>query len=117
MFSWAAIDASARLSRTGTTITSHKGQVMKCAFAFSWLDTNDERRETSSTSPLRRCGFKIAPAPAAAIVLGLVSPANAQVIPSTTDEVAAPWNAQRIFEPSSLPKLTDPDSREQVPPE
>jgi hypothetical protein len=64
-----------------------------------------------------RSGLKIAPAPAAAIVLGLASPANAQVIPSTNEELAAPWNVQRIFEPSSLPTLTDRDSREEVPPE
>jgi hypothetical protein len=70
-----------------------------------------------SATSLRRCGLKIAPVPAAAIVLGLVSPANAQVIPSTVEEVAPPWNTQRIFEPSSMPNLPDPDSREEVPPE
>ena len=91
---------------------------MKSAFAFSWSDASRERRKISrSAASLRRCGLKIAPAPAAAIVLGLVSPANAQVIPSTAEEVAPPWNAQRIFEPSSMPNLTDPDSREEVPPE
>ncbi len=31
--------------------------------------------------------------------------------------MASPWNAQRIFEPSSLPELTDPDNREDIPPE
>jgi hypothetical protein len=91
---------------------------MKCAFAFSWSDASGERREISrSAISLRRRGLKIAPAPAAAIVLGLVSPANAQVIPSTAEEVTPPWNAQRIFEPSSMPNLPDPDSREEVPPE
>jgi len=91
---------------------------MKSAFAFSWSDASRERREISrSATSLRRCGLKIAPVPAAAIVLGLVSPANAQVIPSTAEEVAPPWNAQRIFEPSSMPNLPDPDSREEVPPE
>jgi hypothetical protein len=91
---------------------------MKCAFAFSWSDTSEERREVSRPgTSLRRCGLKIAPVPAAAIVLGLVSPANAQAIPSTNEEVAPPWNAQRIFEPSSMPNLPDPDSREEVPPE
>jgi hypothetical protein len=91
---------------------------MKCAFAFSWPDASGERREISrSAISLRRRGLKIAPAPAAAIVLGLVSPANAQVIPSTAEEVTPPWNAQRIFEPSSMPNLPDPDSREEVPPE
>jgi len=91
---------------------------MKCAFAFSWSDASGERREMSrSATSLRRCGLKIAPVPAAAIVLGLASPANAQVIPSIAEEVAPPWNAQRIFEPSSMPNLPDPDSREEVPPE
>jgi hypothetical protein len=91
---------------------------MKCAFAFSWPDASGERREISrSAISLRRRGLKIAPAPAAAIVLGLVSPANAQVIPSTAEEVTPPWNAQRIFEPSSMPNLPNPDSREEVPPE
>jgi hypothetical protein len=70
-----------------------------------------------SAISLRRCGFRIAPAPAAAIMIGLASPAKAQVIPSTNEEVAPPWNAQRIFEPSSLPKLTDPNSQEEVAPE
>ena len=50
-------------------------------------------------------------------MIGLASPAKAQVIPTTSEEVAPPWNAQRIFEPSSLPTLTDPDNREEVPPE
>jgi hypothetical protein len=91
---------------------------MKGAFAFSWLDVSAERRGISrAANALRRRGLRIAPAPAAAIVLGLVTPANAQVIPPTTEDTAPPWNAQRIFEPSSLPTLTDPDSREQVAPE
>src|SRR5260370_10869821 len=91
---------------------------MNCAFAFSWLDASEQRRGISrSTTSLRRCGLKIAPVPAAAIVLGLVSPANAQAIPSTNEEVAPPWNAQRIFEPSSMPNPLHPDSRQEVPPE
>jgi hypothetical protein len=91
---------------------------MKCGFAFSWLDAGEERRGISrSATSLRRCGLKIAPVPAAAIVLGLVSPANAQVVPSASEEIAPPWNTQRIFEPSSRPNLTDPDSREEVHPE
>src|SRR3984885_5086199 len=91
---------------------------MKCAFSFSRLDKSGERRRLSrSATPLRRCCLWIGSAPAAAIVLGLVSPANAQVITTTIDQVAAPWNAQRIFEPSAMPNLTDPDNREEVPPE
>jgi hypothetical protein len=70
-----------------------------------------------SAPALRRCRLGIAPAPAIAIVLGLASSASAQVIPSTNEEMAPPWNAQRIFEPSSLPDLTDPNSREEIPPE
>jgi hypothetical protein len=91
---------------------------MRSAFAFAWLDTSEKRRGISrSAISQRRRALSLAPAPAAAIVLGLASPANAQVVPSTSEEVAAPWNAQRIFEPSSRPNLTDPDSREEVAPE
>jgi hypothetical protein len=98
------------------TIAFQKGQVMKGSFAFSWLDGTEGRRETSrSAASLGRRGLKIAPAPAAAIVLGLVSPANAQIVPSTTEEVAPPWNAQQIFYPSTLPVLSDPAGREEVP--
>jgi hypothetical protein len=64
---------------------------------------------------LGRRGLKIAPAPAAAIMLGLVSPANAQVVPTTIEGVAPPWNAQQIFDPSTLPVLSDPGSGEPVP--
>lgn len=40
------------------------------------------------------------------------------MIPSTTEDVAPPWNAQRVFEPSSLPELTRPeDSEDEVAPE
>jgi hypothetical protein len=86
---------------------------MRCAFSFSRLDASEERDGTSRPAiSLRRCGLTIAP-----VVLGLVSSANAQMVPSTNEEVAAPWNAQRVFESSSLPNLTDPDSREEVPPE
>jgi hypothetical protein len=91
---------------------------MNCAFAFSWLDASEQRRGISrSTTSLRRCVLRIAPVPTAAIVLGLVSPVNAQVVPSTNEAVAPPWNAQRIFEPSSMPNLTDPDSHEEQRPE
>ena len=38
-------------------------------------------------------------------------------IPWTKEEMASPWNAQRIFEPSSQPDLTDRESREEIPPE
>jgi hypothetical protein len=64
-----------------------------------------------------RCRFSLLPAPAAAILLGLGSSANAQAIPWTSGEFASPWNAQKIFEPSSLPDRTDPDNREEIPPE
>lgn len=50
-------------------------------------------------------------------MLGLASPSNAQVIASTTEQIAAPWNAQRVFEPSSLPDLTDPEMRDEIQPE
>ena len=61
--------------------------------------------------------FNLLPAPAAAILLGLGSSAHAQAIPWTNGEFASPWNAQKIFEPSSLPDRTDPENREEIPPE
>jgi hypothetical protein len=50
-------------------------------------------------------------------VLGFASPAGAQVIPTTTEATAPPWNAQRIFDPTPLPELTAADNREPVAPE
>ena len=84
---------------------------MKCAVAFTWSDATEERRGIRrSPTVLRRSS--LGTAPAVAIVLALASSTNAQVIPSTSEEMAPPWNAQRMFEPSSLPDLTDPNSRE-----
>ena len=62
-------------------------------------------------------GLIVTPAPVIAILLGLGASANAQAIPWTKEEMASPWNAQRIFEPSAQPDLTNPDSREEIPPE
>ncbi|WP_249127378.1 outer membrane beta-barrel protein [Bradyrhizobium lablabi] len=66
---------------------------------------------------LDRRGLAVAPTPVIAMLLGLSTPANAQAIPWSRDEISAPWNAQRIFEPTTPPDLTDPDSREEIPPE
>src|SRR5882724_468198 len=91
---------------------------MECTSTFSWLDAIGKSEEKSrSVASLGWLGLKIAPGPAAAIVLGLGSPANAQAIPWTNEQIASPWNAQRIFEPSAQPDLTNPDSREEIPPE
>src|SRR4051812_40149933 len=92
---------------------------MGCRFASAQLGVigNRKHKSRSADGPGRR-GLIIAPGPAAAAILfGLVSPANAQAIPWTNEEMASPWNAQKIFEPSTLPDLTDPDSREEIPPE
>jgi hypothetical protein len=85
-------------------------------FALPWLDTFGESRSRSLAS-LGRHGLRIAPGTATAIAIGLASPAHAQAIQSTNEEIAPPWNAQRIFEPSSRPELTDPNVPEEVPPE
>lgn len=53
----------------------------------------------------------------AGLLLTCTSQSDAQVIPSTRLLVDPPWNAQRVFEPSSLPELTDRDSEEEVSPE
>jgi hypothetical protein len=64
-----------------------------------------------------RRSFALLPGRAAAILLGLGSAANAQAIPWTTGEFASPWNALKVFEPSSLPDRGDPDNREEIAPE
>ncbi|WP_245286411.1 outer membrane beta-barrel protein [Bradyrhizobium sp. ARR65] len=86
-----------------------------CAFAISHVNVSEDI--SRSVRSLRGRGLKFAPIPAAAIALSLASPAKAQVVPMTTEEVAPPWNAQRIFDPTPLPLLTDRDSREEVAPE
>lgn len=55
---------------------------------------------------------RIAPWPATAILLGIASPANAQAIQNTMEPLAAPWNAQRVFEPSALPSFEGRDDRD-----
>jgi hypothetical protein len=51
------------------------------------------------------------------LVIAFSFPAQAQVIPSTTEIIAAPWNAQKVFEPSGLLDLTPIDSRDEIAPE
>jgi hypothetical protein len=91
---------------------------MERTTAFGWLNAiGMSGPQSRSVVAFGRCGLKIVPAPVTAIVLGLGSSANAQVLPWPNEEVAPPWNAQQIFEPSPLPKLIDPDTREAIPPE
>lgn len=94
-----------------------RGTVMESgsALASSSASSGDggPRRCASAAG---RCRFALLPGPAAAILLGLGSSADAQAIPWTTGEFASPWNAQRIFEPSSLPERAKPDD-EETPPE
>lgn len=96
---------------------------MKSTFALMALNDIGERRRTSrSNTRPSRGGLKIARVriaqwPATALVLSLASPSNAQVIPSTTELLASPWNTQRVFEPSSLPDMTDRDTNDGIQPE
>lgn len=53
----------------------------------------------------------------AAMLVAPISRSVAQVIPTTRDDVVPPWNAQQVFEPTPLPQLADPDTREDVSPE
>ncbi|MGB3046250.1 MAG: outer membrane beta-barrel protein [Xanthobacteraceae bacterium] len=53
----------------------------------------------------------------AGLLLACSSRSDAQVIPSTKLLVDPPWNAQRVFEPSPLPELTNRDSGDEIPPE
>ena len=91
--------------------SSRKGWVMGFEFAISWWNASGRSGERCRFIRVPgRCRFNLLPAPAAAILLGLGSSANAQAIPWTNGEFASPWNAQKIFEPSSLPDRTDPDN-------
>lgn len=90
---------------------------MGSGFALAWLNSPGDRTQMRSASARGRWSIKVLPAPMVAALLGLGSPANAQAIPWTTGEFASPWNSQRVFEPSSLPDRTDPDNREEIPPE
>ena len=91
---------------------------MKCRSAFAWPNATEENGgRLRAAGALGRRSFVILPGSVAAILLGLGSSANAQAIPWTNGETASPWSAQRIFEPSSLPDRTDPDNREEIPPE
>lgn len=51
------------------------------------------------------------------VIIGLSSPSYAQVIPNNFEQTAPPWNAQRVFEPTPLPDLSDADGGEEVKPE
>jgi len=75
-----------------------------------------DREKASLPAVLRHRRFGIATG-STAIALSLASPASAQVVPSTFEVVASPWNAQKVFEPAVLPDLTPPDARDEVPPE
>ena len=91
---------------------------MGCRSAFAWLNATEENGgQLRAAGALGRSSFVILPGSVAAILLGLGSSANAQAIPWTNGETASPWNARQIFEPSSLPDRTDPDNREEIPPE
>lgn len=96
---------------------------MKSTFALMALDDLEVRPHVAHSSTrtkrdgLKLARLKIAKWPATALVLGLASPSNAQVIPSTTEVLTTPWNAQRIFEPSSLPDMNDRSTGDEVQPE
>ena len=92
--------------------------MMGSEFEMAGLDASERSGEQfCSIRVSGRRRFNILPASAIPILLGLGSSANAQAIPWINGEFASPWNAQKIFEPSSLPDLTDPDTREEIPPE
>jgi hypothetical protein len=93
---------------------------MKSSVALMVLKEIGGRK--NAITPRRQLGLKLArlgkaQLPATALMLGLAAPSNAQVIPSTTEQLSAPWNTQRIFEPSTLPDLTDPETRNEIQPE
>jgi hypothetical protein len=54
---------------------------------------------------------------AAALLVAFSPRSQAQVIPTPREIVMPPWNALQILEPTPLPLLSDPDTREDVAPE
>jgi hypothetical protein len=92
--------------------------MMGFEFALSWWNASGRSGERCRVKLVPgRCRFNLLPAPAAVFLLGLGSSVNAQAIPWISGEFASPWSAQKIFEPSSLPDRTDPENREEIPPE
>jgi hypothetical protein len=93
---------------------------MTSTFALMVLNDIGRRKRTSRSGGrpggggLKIARMKIVRWPATALVLGLSSPSNAQVIPSTTELLASPWNAQRVFEPSSLPDMKDRNAGDEI---
>jgi hypothetical protein len=93
---------------------------MKSAVALIVLEEIRSRKRAAVSLSLlgsKFAGLRNVPLPATALLLGLAAPSYAQVIPSTTEQLSAPWNAQRVFESSPLPDLTDPETRNEVQPE
>jgi hypothetical protein len=77
--------------------------------------SGDRESAAIPTAP-RRSRFRIATG-STFVILALSTPVNAQVIPSTFEIVTAPWNAQKVFEPSGLQNLNPPDARDEIAPE
>jgi hypothetical protein len=93
---------------------------MKSAVALIVLEEIRSRKRAAVSLSLlgsKFAGLRNVPLQATALLLGLAAPSYAQVIPSTTEQLSAPWNAQRVFESSPLPDLTDPETRNEVQPE
>ena len=77
------------------------------AFAFPLVTEVDQTSQAAD----RAAPASVIRWPLATTLLALLTfPAEAQVIPTKSDSVPAPWNAIRIFERSPLPKLDDPDT-------
>lgn len=52
-----------------------------------------------------------------ALLIGLTSKADAQVIPLYSELLSSPWSAQRVFERTTLPQLDDPETVDRPEPE
>lgn len=92
--------------------------MMKCTIAFFAIEIVDGGRvlSRSVTSTYCHCR-KTASWAAAVFIFGCVSQSHAQLVPLTSEPVDPPWNAQQIFDPTPLPELSDPDTREDIAPE
>jgi hypothetical protein len=91
---------------------------MNCTIAFLFFDVVESGRAFSrSVASTHSRYWKKASWTAFVFVFGFASPSNAQLVPLTSEPVDPPWNAQQIFDPTPLPELTDPDTREDIAPE
>jgi hypothetical protein len=79
-----------------------------------------EAKDAARSTARRRYGVRDRFWLGSMFVVGLAawaSKADAQLVPTERETLMPPWSAQQVFEPTPLPLLSDPDTREDVAPE